>query len=348
MPAPDPNAPPESVILQQFTGLKNTVSPERLLATELEIAINADIDDTGQLRRRRGFTKRDSANFRSLYDGTPGKVFGVRDNVLGIIRPDYSFFSLTSVSDERVSYDTIGPDTYFSSRTHSGIIDGQDNVNPWGTVEDALWVSPVINPTATMGAISGKLLGPPPLAHDIAYYRGRMYLADDRMLWATEPFLYGLVDKTRTFFQFEDNITMLAAMDDGLYVGTEAGLYFMQGATLPELKRSIINSDKVYPGSAVWVPTEQVHPDARKGAMPSNQSVVFMTSGGIMAGMDGGQCYNMTQGGMVFPDAISAAGLFREDSGVSTYVAVTDSGGGPSANARIGDFVDAEIRRFQG
>jgi hypothetical protein len=51
---------------------------------------------------------------------------------------------------------------------------------------------------------------------------------------------------------------------------------------------------------------------------------------------------------MAFPAGVSAAALFRQDQGANSYIAAVDSAGGPSANARIGDYVDAEIRRFQG
>jgi hypothetical protein len=47
----------------------------------------------------------------------------------------------------------------------------------------------------------------------------------------------------------------------------------------------------------------------------------------------------------VFPGGLSAAALFRQDSGANHYVAAIDSFGGPSANCRIGDHCEAEIVR---
>ena len=75
---------------------------------------------------------------------------------------------------------------------------------------------------------------------------------------------------------------------------------------------------------------------------------MFLAKTGLCAGFNGGQSFNLTQNTMVFPDASNAAALFRRQDGVNSYVAVADSGGTPSSNARIGDYVDAEIRRFQG
>lgn len=338
---------PDSIILGQFTGLKNTVTPERLTATELERAINVDIDDSGQIRRRRGYERKATGSFHSLC--TIGdKVLVVRDGALSTVSPGYAFTHLAMVGEERLSYAAVGEEIYFSSRLTNGVI-VNGAVQPWGkTGGQGDWHSPVLDPTATLGEVAGKLLGDPPLATEIAAYKGRIYLAVGKVLWATELYQYHYVDRTRGFMQFEHDITMLAAMDDGLYVGTEGGLYFLKGV-FGQFVRSAVLASPVLAGSVTSVPIELVHPNARQGPMPTGEAAVFMTRDGICAGFDGGTCYNLTSGTMVFPEGDRAAALFRQDSGVNSYVAAVDSGGTPSASVRIGDYVDAEIvRRFQG
>ena len=53
-----PPEAPQTIVLSGFSGMKNTVSEERLKQDELFAAVNVDIDDVGQLRRRRGLTPR--------------------------------------------------------------------------------------------------------------------------------------------------------------------------------------------------------------------------------------------------------------------------------------------------
>lgn len=337
--------PPESVILGQFSGLKNTVSRERLTGEELERALNIDLDDTGQAHRRRGYTLKSAGSFHSLYRFA-GRVYGVKNGALGIIRPDYSFLSLTTVSDARLSYTTVDDKLYFSSSTHAGAIVGE-TLSTWGVVVEGTWVSPVLTPTETLGAIRGKLLGPPPHATSIAAHSGRIYAADDKVLWATELFMYDYVDKTRNYLMFEDPITELMAVNDGLYVGTSAALYFAQGV-LGNMKLSLLVPSPVLPHSGVRVPAEKVHPQARSSPFPAGDAVVLMTQAGVCAGFDGGSCFNLTEKQFEFPKATSAAALFRQQDGASFYVAVTDSGGTPVANARIGDYADATIVRLGG
>lgn len=340
---------PESITLSQFAGIRNTVAPERLLASELETAVNIDLDDSGQPRRRRGYTLKIAGRWHSLHT-IKDKTYGVKDGTLGIVRPNYTFTTLQAgVGPEALSYTQVGERTYFSSLTASGVILPDETTTAWGAVtNEGTWLSPVIAPTDTLGAIRGKLLGAPPMATQIAYYKGRIYMACGNILWATELYLYDYVDRTRNFVQLESDITLLMAMDDGLYVGTEDALYFLSG-TFGELKQNIIQSGRVLPGSGTWVPSELVHPSAQQGQpFPAGEAAVFMTQNGICAGFDGGQVFNLTSGRVIFPQAVSAAALFRQDIGANHFVAVTDSGGTPSANTRIGDYVSAEIRRFQG
>ncbi len=345
-----PEDPPESVILGAFSGIKNTVAPERLTGAELEAAVNIDLDDTGQARRRRGYTLRSAGAFHSVKDLKDGKTYGVKGGLLGIIRADWSFFSLgINVGTAPVCYTHVDGTIYFSSTVAQGIITPDETVQSWGATDgQGMWLSPVISPTATLGAISGQLLGDPLVATSLEAHNGRIYLAHGKTLWATELFRYHYVDRTANFMQFEHDIVMLMAMTDGLYVGTTGGLYFLKGRMLKEFQLSIVVASPVLPGSGVWVPIDLVHPQAMSSPMPTGEAAVLMTEAGVCACFDGGATYNLTQTRVALPRATSAAALFRQRDGVNTYVAVTDSGGTPVAGVQFGDYVDAEIVRFQG
>lgn len=352
-----PLPPPDSVVFAQFEGLKNTVSRERLKPSELEIAKNIDLDDAGQVRRRRGFRKVSEGSWHSLYSDASGLMLGVKDNVLGIIQANYSFDPLLpSIGSEHLDYVRVADTIYFSSMSTSGKFDTLTRqVYPWGQIGgDGTWLSPVVNPTPTLGPIRGKSLGKVPMASCLDHWNGRIYMASGRLLWATELYLYNYVDKTRTFFQFEDEITMVAAVTDGLYVGTTAALFFLGyerqiAASIKELRRTPILSYGVLPRSNVRVPAELIKPQLSQDPQsPIKNAVIFMTHTGIVAGFDGGSTYNLTQADVLFPDANRAAAMFRRQDGINQFVAVTNSGGDPTDGARIGEYVDVEIRRFKG
>lgn len=337
----------EPIVLQKFVGLKNVVTAERLGPDELEAAINIDLDDVGQIHRRRGRTKVASGNFSSLFTSADGVVFGVKDGSLGRINPNFSFAPLAAgFPADPLAYVQVGPKIYFSSRTRAGIIDRDgDVVTAWGSSTD-LWFSPVVNPTATLPAIRGRLLGAPPLATSLAYFNGRIYLAHGRQVWATELYLYNFVDKTKNFWTFEADVTMLGSVTDGVYVGTTEGVWFVSGA-YGDAKRVRVMDSGAIPGSMAYVPGELANPPqiGLDQATGTKVALLFLTSEGYCGGQDGGVCYNYTENKFVFPDAVTAAGAFRRQSGVNQYLVTTNSGGSPSANSRIGDYVDAELIR---
>lgn len=349
-PNPPDNLPPESVIVDGFDGLKNTVSPERLGARDLETAQNVDLDDTGQVRRRRGYTLKDPAEYHSLQN-SGGKIFAARNGVFGRIRDDYSFLPLCTVGATPVCCTSVNEEVYFSSADASGVVRADDTLIPWGLTDgQGQWLSPVINPTATLGQVAGRLLGDPPLATDIEAFHGRIYLAQGKTLWRTEPFQYHVVDRTRGFYQFEYEITLVMSVDDGLYVGTTGGLYFLGEERIlmrefGSLKLDRVVDGFVVPGSGIGLPVDMVRPDTMQQSVGTGTAVLFLTDAGIMAGFNTGETLNITRGRFVLPEMVKAAGLFRQDQGVNSYVAAVDSAGGPSANARIGDYVDAQIIR---
>lgn len=339
------SAPPDApttILLGAFAGIKNTVSDRRLKEAELVSAVNVDIDDAGQLRRRRGRRQISALPHHSLKQ-LGDIVLVVRDGMLGQLR-GAAFTPIEQVGESPLAYVRVGDMIYFASRTATGkIMEGQ--VMPWGEQGAGQWVSPVTRPTETLGAIRGRQLTAPPTATILEHYRGRIYMAEGRVLWATELYLYDLVDRSRNFMMFEAEITMVAAVDDGIYVGTTTELVFLTGTLNDGFKLSPVAQAGVVAGSCVSVPYVKAMPQARTTAVPEGYGPMFMTSDGIVLGMPGGVAYNLTEKTVVFPDAVSAAALYREDQGANAYVAVANSAGGPSANARIGDYVDAEIIR---
>lgn len=340
--------PPDSISLKKFAGLVNTVGRDRLGPDELETAINVDLDDRGQFRRRRGYQLASAGTFGSLFTSDEGIVYGVKNGVLGVINPDMSFLPLQSgFANARVCYVQVGDNIYFSGGDSglAGVIDQTvRTVSPWQGDPPSEFLSPVVNPSAVLPAIRGRSLGPPPSATALAYFNGRIYLAHKRWLWATELFLYNYVEKVTNFLPFEADITMVGAVGDGLYVGTREGLWFLSG-NFKEMKRVRVMDTPVIPGSMVEIPGEVGNPPqvGLEQSTPTQVSIMFMTEAGYCTGRDSGEVYNETENKFIFPAATSASAVYRFQDGVHSYLTVLNSAGTPSANTRIGDWVDAEL-----
>ena len=337
----------DAVQFSGFTGLKNTVTPERLSEQDLAVATNVDLDDAGQPRRRRGFTLVAAGDFHSLYT-IGATTYAVKDGVLGAVLSDYTFSPLQpGIGSARVAYTTVGDSTYFSTNATGGVITG-DTVRAWGKTDVVgTWLSPVVNTTSTLPEVAGALLKDPPRASSLANLNGRIYMAVGSVLWATELYLYDLVDANRNYIMFESDITFVKSVTDGLYVGTEDGVYFLSGSLRKMSRRKVFSTGAVS-GSSVMVDPHRIGGDAKGDAVRSKQAVMFLTNTGLCVGLDSGVCFNLTQGAFNFPSAQSAAVMFREQDGISQYVGTMNSSGTPTGNARFGDYVDVEVRRFTG
>ena len=343
-----PQGQPESMVFAGFSGLKNTLDRERLGPRDLAVAVNIDLDDAGQPHRRRGRRKVASGKFHSLFQASNGDVYGVKDGNLGIVEPDYFFLDLgRSVGDSPLAYEQVRNELFFSSPNSQGIINtATGDISDWGPAEN-IWLSPVVNTSDTLPAVRGKILGAPPFATALAYYNGRIYMASGNMLWATEFQNYRMVDKNRGFIQFEDDITMVAAVSNGLYIGTTAMVYFLEGGSFETLKKQSVMSSGVIPGSACYMPAElanppQVGPNADE---PLAVSVAFMTTNGFNVGQESGKCLNLTEASVFFPQAVRASAMFRRLDGMNHYVVCLKSSGAPVNSARSGEYVDPSIIR---
>lgn len=339
----NPNAP---VFLQQFSGLVNTRTEERLGPDELLVAKNIDLDDVKQVHRRRGQTQKDASSWHSVITTTRGNVYGVRDGVFVRVFTDYTFEVLQSdIGPDRLAYVEVDNVLYANSRsTAFKMALATDTVSPWGGLDgNGQWWSPVLQPTETLGEVAGKLLRNPPRAEFMTYYNGRIYMGMDGVVWATELYQYDYVDATRTYLPVEGKVSGLQAVTDGFYIGSDKGCFFCRGS-FGEMRMTRILPDAVVPGSMI-MGNPADFPNARS---ETSACALFLTAGGLCVGFDGGVCKNLTSEKFWFPNAVSASAVNRSQDGISQYIGVVDSGGSPASGARVGDYVDAEIRRFNG
>ena len=341
-----PPAQPDSITFATFKGIKNIVGSERLTPQELEIAVNVDIDDAGQIRRRRGQTKVVTGDCSSLYNAKSGQVYAVVNQQLGLLNPNYSFIPLTAAGPDPLIYEEINGTIYWTSRSMNGKLVNGITPAPWGRADGQdYWLSPVVSPTATLAKIRGKLLKIPPVATALGYLNGRLYMAAGQVVWATELYLYDYVDATRNYLFFEEDVTMIGMVQSGMYVGTTAALWFCSGP-FSKMGRTLIVDHPVIPGSMVRVCADLADPTIPLDQFsPDKNAIMFMTSRGMCLGLDDGKVYNKTEDMIWFPIAKSAAALYRQQDGVNAYVVSLDHGGSPSDAGRIGDYVDAELRR---
>ena len=74
-----------------------------------------------------------------------------------------------------------------------------------------------------------EFLNSPPTGQLIENYNGRIYIAAGDVLWYTNPYQYEHVDYRFNYMHFDGRISMLKAVDNGLWVGAGGLAHFVGG-----------------------------------------------------------------------------------------------------------------------
>jgi hypothetical protein len=156
-----------------------------------------------------------------------------------------------------------------------------------------------------------------PVGAHTAFWRGRVITAVGNVLWASRPMAPHLAD-WHDFKQMSGTITMVASVEDGIYVGTEHELAWLGGATWDALNYTPTARGSVVPGSGVNAPGDRIKLENSVGR---GLAMLCIAGGEIVAGFAGGVTISLT-GDRYRTDAKEVSATFREVQGVPQYIAV--------------------------
>lgn len=285
------------VIFRGSTGLNTKADPVRLYdrggIKDLAVAGDVDVLETGRLSRRKGYTSRLTGNFHSLFSegGTCCFALGVK---LCLLNPDYTYVEVADVTaGATVSYAKINDRIYWCNGFEKGCIHNGANTS---------WVK-----GAYVGRDMMRHFVDPPIGTIVEAYSNRLFVAQNNVMWYSEPGAYGAFDLVRGFYMWGTNIRMIRAVADGLYVSTGNKTYFLKGEspkTWVQIKvadyPAIAGSDFRFAGAL----NESGGIDEGEGL-----AVMWMSNEGVCYGGPGG-FRNMTLDKIAnFPDGLTGSGL---------------------------------------
>lgn len=125
-----------TVPYKAFAGLRNDVGPERFGPADLAVANNVDIDKTGALTRRAGYTRRAVDPAHSLWAQGALGLF-VSGTQLRRLNVDFSSSALMEVGAARMAYCSVGDRVYFTNGTATGVFEN-NAARSWGLPVPAL------------------------------------------------------------------------------------------------------------------------------------------------------------------------------------------------------------------
>ena len=292
-------------VLKATKGLNTKVDPVRLGYSkssgiqELAVAVNVDIDDTGRISRRKGFTQRVAGNYHSLFCHND-TVLCVTGDAFCVLNADYSATPLRNVTlDARVSYCPVDDKIYYTNGYETGYV--FNNLSYAWTQGDYV------------GPDTDKVLSNPPVGSALAYYNSRVYVAQGKVLWYSEPFNYNSFNFHQNFIQFEAQIIMVRPVSTGIFVGTDKNTYFMSGANPVEgLNRLPICNYAPLKHSDISLNGRLVlNPESDPEIQFSNEgeSALWISKKGVCYGGPQGSFHNLTQEKLDLPESATGNSL---------------------------------------
>lgn len=283
------------------SGINNIADAARLESHELVYAYNIDISDKGKPSRRNGVVKKvtPSGTIHSMW-GDNKECFYVESGTLKRLLADYTSTTMrTGVSDYPMRFVEVNDNYYYTNAAVIGRI--------YQGVNNAL-----VTPTK-----EHKYALPP--GQHIEHYNGRLYVAKNETIWYSDAVYLEQYDKRSGFIQMENEITMMRAVDDGIWICVgdinRQTTYFMGGATREDMTLRRIAGYGCIEGTDV-----KLKDGSKVGQGLSGTVIIWTTDNGICIGANSGQFINISNGKYNVPDERFGAGLFREENGLAQYV----------------------------
>lgn len=287
-------------LFRSSSGLMTTVDPTRIPydpesgVTALAKAVNITHDETGRPTRRRGYTLKQSGGFHSLFCDE-GDCFVGSGPYLYRVGTDYSLQQLRgALSGARISFLQHNEETYYANGWQNGVIrDGVSYSWPVGAYEGP----------DTIRQFSGA-----PVGQHLAYYNSRFYVSRNKVLWISEPFAPGLFDRARGFIQFENKITMIKPVDNGVFVSDTKRTWFLAGKDYTDFEQKLAAP---YP-ALEWSDAVEYISASELGLEAVGHCALWGSPEGAILGTPDGRAINLTKDRVVYPKlGAQGAGLLR-------------------------------------
>jgi hypothetical protein len=263
----------------------------RCTLRDVENIENMDIDNVYVLSTRPGSDlKIAGTDIHSLWSDGETCLF-VDGTKFYRLNEDYSITELLAgLINARMSYDKFNDRIYLTNGSYVGYYHD-------------LSVSALTEPTMTYK----KSL---PAGQRIAYYRGQLFVASRNVLYVSDA-LCDHYDVRTGYRVFENDITMLRAVDRGIYVA-DGRTWFISGDN--EFQKKLVSASDAVPFTDALVAGQLV----KEGVEGS--CAAWVSSSGICIGDSEGNVKNVTHDKYVMEDHGIGGAAVRTKNGVSHYL----------------------------
>lgn len=160
--------------------------------------------------------------------------------------------------------------------------------------------------------------GPPMAGQVLGHYRGVLYIAAGNYLYYTNPYEYELVNRLINFIPFTAPVKTFSTVTDGIFIGTEDEIVFLQGNSPDQFVRVPKANYGSVLGTELYIPAHFF--SNGEGGVPVP---LWMSTKGQCVGFDGGQFKNLTGGRYILPDGVATGASLLKVRGESPQLVTT-------------------------
>jgi len=258
---------------------------------QLQVAADVDINDKGRIHLTQGgFTVLEAETFYSLWRDERD-TYVCKGSNLYLVNADLSTTLLyTGLNGDWVYFCQVQDEVLFSDGLAHKTIKAQE-VIPWPYTD-----------RRSSKSLKHMLQVPP--AINLTFYLGRVFFTIGDTLFWTELNLLGLYSPAHNHITFEDDITVVAAVEQGLFISTDEKTWFMRGSDPHTFKQS-----KAPVGPAIHRRSValQRRDGFQLGLNQPGDCIFFTTNYGAAIGTSYGEIVILNQNTVMYPQVKNGA-----------------------------------------
>lgn len=205
-------------------------------------------------------------------------------------------------------------------------------------------IDTVVATASSSEPLPSFLCSPPPFMEHITHAFGRVWGSVGNILYYSEPFHPEWFRLVLNRFEFDQDITLIAQVSTGLFVGCEGTTFFLQGTEPQGMKQSIVGKGAV-PGTLYYCNNVPELGDILSPAEKIHVSVpIWLSQEGIVIGNPSGRLFNITQEKVRFRPGVRGASIHRMKDGEFQYL-TSFKQGSPGSGFGMTDSATAEVIR---
>lgn len=158
----------------------------------------------------------------------------------------------------------------------------------------------------------------------VRVYKARLLVARDNSLVFSEPFNYGLTSRRHNFVQFVSDVTMVEAVEDGVFVGTRDGVFFLSGDNPRDFTQSFASANVPVRGASTMLSSARL-PDELAAKATDAPNAVWLGCDGYSIGLASGIVHDVQSDRITLPDYEAGASVAYTKNGLTQLISVVQS-----------------------